>query len=284
MALEKNGVTIEDDSGRKVVIPAAPQRIVSLAPSSTEILFAMGLGDRVVGVTDHDNYPAQVLELPKVGGYAMPNLEVLLALEPELVFADSIHEETVNKLEQLGLPGLVFDPVSVDDVYRIIVIIGNATGEAEAAEELVNEMKSKVAEIIAPLANLPSAKKPSVYYEAWYDPMVTAGPKTFVHDLITIAGGENIAANAQKAWPEYSMEVLLTQNPEVIIIPSDGHGGEATTVEDVMLRPGWSEISAVKNGKIFVVTDDFVSRPGPRLVQGIEQMVHFLHPDLPFKD
>jgi len=271
---------VGDDFGRQVAIPAVPERIISLAPSGTEILFALGLGPRVVGGTDYDNYPPEALTLPKVGDYENPNLENIVALEPDLVLADSIHQKAVEELENLGIPVLAFDPVSVAGVYDTILRIGAATGTMEAAEGLVAQMKSEVAALTAPLANLAEEDKPTVYYEVWYEPLITVGPQTYIHDMITLAGGRNIAADAQSPWPEYSLEVLIEKDPEVIIRPRVLMGIVMSEEQDFANRPGWENITAVREGRIYFVEDDLLSRPGPRCVQGLEELVQILHPDL----
>lgn len=274
------GVTIEDDFGRQVVIHAVPERIISLTPSGTEILFALGLGPRMVGGTDYDNYPPEALALPKVGDYENPNLENIIALEPDLVLADSIHQKTVEELEALGIPVLAFDPATVAGVYDTIIRIGKAAGALETAEELVDQMQREVAALTAPLADLAEEDKPTVYYEIWYEPLITVGPQTYIHDMITLAGGRNIAADAQTAWPEYSLEVLIEKDPEVIIRPRVLMGTAALKKEDFASRPGWENITAVREGRIYLVEDDLISRPGPRCVQGLKDLVQILHPDL----
>ncbi len=274
------GITIEDDFGRQVVIHTVPEKIVSLTPSGTEILFALGLGPRVVGGTNFDNYPPEALDLPKVGDYENPNLESIIALEPDLVLADSIHQKAVEELERLGIPVLAFDPASVAGVYDTLIRIGTATGVLEAAEELVDQMQSEVADLTAPLASLAEEDKPTVYYEIWYEPLITVGPQTYIHDMITLAGGHNIAADAQTPWPEYSLEVLIEKDPQIIICPRILMGGITVEEEDFAGRPGWGNITAVREGRIYLVEDDLISRPGPRCVQGLKELVQILHPDL----
>lgn len=275
----RDTVLVTDDFGREVAVPQPVERIVSLAPSHTEVLFDLGLEDRLVAVTDHDNYPPEVEEYPSVGGFGEPSLEAVLDQEPDLVLASSIHQETTENLEQMEIAVLVLDEQTVEGLWENISRIGQAAGAEDVAAERIETLQEEVEQAIAPVADLAEEEKPLVYYELWHDPLMTAGPDTYVDDLITLAGGRNLAADADKAWPEYSMEVIVERDPEVILRTETEHGEEAVSPEEIAERPGWSDISAIRSGRIFLVDDDLMSRPGPRLVQVLPQLVEFFHPD-----
>ncbi|NLP17620.1 MAG: ABC transporter substrate-binding protein [Firmicutes bacterium] len=278
---QAEGELIEDDLGRQVLITAVPERIVSLSPATTENLFALGLGPRVVAGTEYDDYPPEALDLPKIGDYSNPNLEVVVSLEPDLVLADLIiHQKTIEDLERLGIPTLAFGPNTIEGVYNTLGWMGRAAGVPDEAEKLVADMQREVEALTAPLAELVEEDKPTVYYEIWHEPLITVGPNTFINDLLTLAGGRNIAADAQKDWPQYSLEVLVEADPQVIIRPRLTHGETDADVEDFQARRGWENISAVRERRIYFVEDDHISRAGPRLVKGLEELVGILHPDL----
>lgn len=269
-------MTVTDMAGREVTVPAEPQRIVSLAPSITEILYALGLGDRVGGVTEYCNYPPEATEKPKVGGFSDVNMEKLLEVQPDLVIAASIHiAQVVPELEKLGLPVLVVDAHDFPGVLESIRLVGKVTGAEEAAEALTAQMQERADKIAQAVQGRP---RPRVYWELdstfW-----TAGPGSFIQDLIERAGGENIAANAEAAWVQLSAEAIIAADPEVIFLADHPWGESAETVK---ARPGWEKISAVVNGRIVELTQeqgDIVSRPGPRVVDALELIARALHPD-----
>ena len=266
-------VTLVDSFKRRVTITKAPERIVSLAPGNTEILFALGLGDQVVGVTDHDDYPPEVKTKQGVGGFSDPSSEKILALKPDLVVVVSEHQKVVELLDSLAIPSLALDPKNLEQVYGTITLLGQATGRQAKAQEVIAQMKAKLQEITSVVAK--ATTKPRVCYEVWADPFMTAGPGTFIGDLITLAGGTNIAADATKSYPQYSLEALVDRNPEIVI-----YATAHATAEKIKARKGWSNIPAVKNGRIYGIDQNLVSRPGPRLVQGLEEFARVIHPEL----
>ncbi len=269
-------MTVTDMAGREVTIPAEPQRIVSLAPSITEILFALNLGDQVAGVTEFCNYPPEATEKPKVGGFSDVNMEKLLEAQPDLVIAASIHiAQVVPELEKRGLPVLVVDAHDFPGVLESIRLVGKVAGAEKAAEALTAQMQERADQVAQAVAGRP---RPRVYWEL--DPTFwTVGPGSFVQDLIERAGGENIAANAEAAWVQLSAEAIIAADPEVIFLADHPWGESAETVK---ARPGWGKISAVVNGRIVELTQeqtDIVSRPGPRVVDALELIARALHPD-----
>jgi len=269
-------MTVTDMAGREVTIPAEPQRIVSLAPSITEILFALNLGDRVAGVTEYCNYPPEATQKPKVGGFSDVSMEKLLEAQPDLVLAASIHmAQVLPELEKQGLTVMVIDAHDFPGVLDSIRLIGKVTGADEAAETLTARMQERADKVAQAVAG---RERPRVYWEL--DPTLwTVGPGSFVQDLIERAGGENIAANAEMAWVQLSAEAIIAADPEVIFLADHPWGESAETVK---ARAGWEKISAVVNGRIVELTEeqgDIVSRPGPRVVDALELIARALHPD-----
>ena len=274
-------LTVKDQMGREVVIEKEPERIISLAPSNTEILFALGLGGKVVGVTDYCDYPEEAKQKEKIGGFADPNMEKVLALKPDLVLATSMHEQPVRKLEELQIPVLVLNPKNIDEVLDALLLVGKVTNREKQAEELVANLKSRVESIEEKVSSIPEDKRPKVFYELWPSPITSAGPGTFVHDLIENAGGINVASDAAKSYPEYSQEMIIEKNPDIIIFSH--HGSSNQTKEDIIKRPGWENVKAIKEGKVYYVDENIIQRPTPRLVDGLEQFAKIIHPEI-FKD
>lgn len=276
LRIEERPLAITDDLGREVDIPEELNRIVSLAPSNTEILFALGLGDGVIGVTEFCNYPLEAQEKDKIGGFATVNIEKVVALAPDLVLATSIHEPIIEDLERLNLTVVVLDPKNVDDILGDIRLIGRITGQVGAAEELATNMEHRINAITDRTRDLPDAQNPKVFYIVWNDPLMTAGPGTFTNDLIHLAGGINIAGDAETRFPVYSLEMLIERNPDVIIFST--HAG--ITAEQLKTDEVLQGISAIETGRIFSIDSDIVSRPGPRIVDGLEEMAKYVHPEL----
>ncbi len=266
-------ITITDDAGRQVVLQEAPQRIVSIAASNTEILFALGLGEKVVAVDQYSDYPPEAEQKPQLGSYVKPDLEQIVAAAPDLVLATSVHEETiVPELEALRLTVAVIDPEDIDGVFDGIGLVGRITGQDAQATRLVCELQDRV-DAVAERIN--GAPQPRVFFELSPE-LHTAGPDSFIDDLISRAGGQNIAAGAAEEWPQLSAEVLLEQDPEVILLADEAAG---VSLEQVRARPGWQQITAVKQGRIVAIDPDLTNRPGPRVVDGLEAIARALHPE-----
>ena len=267
------GVEFVDDAGRKVVVKSS-QKIVSLSPSNTEILFALGLGDRVVGVTEYCNFPAETKSKPKIGGFSSIDSEKVVALAPDLVVAGSLHQsKVVPALEKLGLTVVVVEPKSVDEVFARVGSLGVLTGKAKEGEDLKATLEKRAAEIVAKAKGDKAA--PRVFWMIG-DGLFTAGPSSFVHGMIERANGANVAADAKTQWPELSMEAVLTADPEVIVVAAPE--GEQL-VEKLKADVAWQGVAAVKGGRFVVVDPDVVSRAGPRIVDGLELVARGLHPE-----
>ena len=270
-----------DGLGRTVTVKTIPQRIVSLAPSATEILYAVGAGRQMVGRDSFSNYPEESKTLTDVGGsMGSYSYEVVTSLNPDLVVAAEINTpEQVKALEDLGLTVYyIANPASLEGLYAILQTIGQITGHVDTAATLVNSLKTRVEVITAKTAAITTT--PLVFYELdgsepskpW-----TAGPGTFIDQLIAVAGGKNVGSVLSGSWAQISAEELLLQNPQIILLGDAAYG---TTPEQVAARAGWNSIDAVVNGKVFAFNDDLVSRPGPRLVDALEELSKLLHPEL----
>lgn len=280
--------SVIDDVGRNVTITNYPPgRIVSLLPSCTEILFALGLGDKVVGVDETSDYPPEVQErvkaanLTTVGKYSLINVELVVGLEPDLILASavSVQGQIVESLEELGQPVMVLNPKKFDGVLADISLVGKATGQIDEAEALVADIQNKAQEIAGKTQGAP---RPHVYVEYFFNGgYATYGSESFVDELISMAGGVNVFAGFSGQYLETSTEEVLKANPEIIIIAK----GKMSilcglTPETIKERPGWSEIHAVQNDQIYEIGDDLLTSKGPRLIMGLEELAKIIHPGL----
>lgn len=258
-----------DAMQRKVAVPTSVKRIVSVAPSVTEMLFAIGLDEEIVGVTDFCDYPDAALEKPRIGGYHIPNVEAILSLSPDLVIAtpDGYSKEKVKKLESV-VPIFLVDPEEIDGMLKAMLTLGRVTGKDDAAKRVVEGLRMRVEAVRGKVALIPTEERPKVFYEIGRDPLITAGPGNFVDDLISAAGGINIASDAPANWPRYSVEAVIMKEPDVIITAPHISSGENTT--DTWQR--YKTVPAVQNGRIYAVDPDILLRPGPRIVDGLEKL------------
>jgi len=272
-----------DDTGY-YISEGNPQRIVSLAPSNTEILFAIGAGDRVVGVTDYCNYPPEVVEkrergeLVSIGGYTTVNIEKIVSLNPDLVVASYGNGiENIETLRRMGLEVIAFDPKTVEDVMKDIVLIGMATGERENATRLVDEMFERIEGVREKVRDRPKIR---VAHIMWYDPAWVSGKNTFIDEVIMLAGGENVFEF--EGWRTVSIEDLIAANPDVILVSSGSGmgGGRDVVYEWVVSDERLSGIKAAKEGRVYVVDADIISRPSYRLVEAVETVARYLHPEV----
>lgn len=274
------GIVVTDGLGREVKLESAAQRIVSLAPSNTEILFALGAGDQVVGRDEVSDYPEAALALPTVGGWSGFSAEAIVALEPDLVLAAEINDpELVAELEKLGVTVYYLsNPKTLEDLYTNIEIVATLTGRD--ATKLTDSLKARVAAVDEKLASV--KEKPVVFYEIdATDPSkpYTAGPGTFIDLLIARAGGQNVVtlAGITDPYPQIGLEQLVLTPPDIILLGDAAYGQSAETVA---ARQGWDALKAVIDGKIFPFDDNLVSRPGPRLIDGLEALAKLLHPEV----
>jgi iron complex transport system substrate-binding protein len=271
--------TYTDDMGRGVVIDEVPQRIVCFGPSITEIAFALGLGEWVVGVDEYSDYPAEALDLPKVGNAFAPSIESLVALEPDLVLTLE-HEQFNSELEALGIKYLILDPKDIDNILTNIELVGAVTDTVDEAAALVESIETRMRDIEAGVVN---AIPVSVFYIVdATDPTMpwTAGPGSFIDALIAMANGQNVAHEAPMAWAQFSIEEVVSADPDVIIVQTMFGDVPTISIEELEAHPIWGEMSAVKQGKVYLVNGDLVSRSGPRIVESLEALAEAIHPDL----
>ncbi len=274
-------LNLTDGLGRPVTLAAPAQRVVSLAPSNTEILFAVGAAGQVVGRDEFSDYPAEAKNLPSVGGsFSKLNHEAIVDLKPDLVLASELNTpEQVQALADLGLTVYYLaNPKDLEGLYANLATVGKLTGHESEALDLAEKLKQRVAAVTEKTAAV--AEKPTVFYELdSTDPNApyTVGPGTFMDMLISLAGAQNVAGSAESPWVQLSLEQIVVLNPQVILLGDAAYG---VTVESVGQRAGWEALDAVKNGRVYPFDDNLASRPGPRLVDGLEALAKLLHPDL----
>jgi len=274
-AQKKTILSIVDDYGRTVELHGIPQRIVSVAPSPTEIMFAVGAGSQVVGVDNYSDYPAEARSLPQIGSYTL-NVEVIMSLKPDLIVSsDLVPRAQLDQLAAQGIPYFIFATRTMEDVFKDLRLAGSLTGHSLEAEALIAGLQARVNAVTnKTLAD--GVEKVRTYVE--YYPLWTYGPGSFGNDLIRLAGGSNIAANASNEYPELTPEFIIAQNPQVVIYTVGPM--TTTTSSDFAARSGWSNIYAVSHNKIYSIDDNLVSRYGPRVVDGLEQLAEIIHPEL----
>ncbi len=276
----KYPMNVTDDKGRTVVIKAMPERIVSLSPTNTEILFALGLGDRVVGVTDYCNYPAEALNKTKVGGITTVNVEQVAALNPSVVFAASLtRKETAEKLDSMGYPTFVNDPRNVSDIVKSITNVGKVCGAEDNASRLNAGIDSSIKAITDKTSGLNQSQRPKVLMLLDTYDCYVAGSNCYGDDLIAITGGTNVASQLND-YEAMSKEAIIKADPDIIIMTVDAY----SQADFEKLKNGtddWmKQLSAVKNGKVYAVASDPIFRPGPRVVDAAQAMAKIIHPEL----
>jgi iron complex transport system substrate-binding protein len=267
-----------DGLKRRVVIGSTPpRRIISLAPNITEILFALGLGEKVVGVTAYCDYPDEAKNKARIGDTIHPDLERLVAMNPDLVVVSTASqlESLAGKLGELSIPVYVTNPRTVREVAASILALGEVTGATARATEIATEMERRISAVESRVKNLPRLK---VLYVLQTAPLITAGRNTFINDLINLAGGISISGAETADYPQFSRETVISRAPEVIIAPAS-HGAGVVNQDD--LRRDFATTPAVKFNRIVRVNPDWVDRPGPRIIEGLEQLAQGLHPQSP---
>jgi iron complex transport system substrate-binding protein len=264
-----------DFLGREVAVPENPQRIVALVPSLTEIIFALGGGDRMVGATRFANHPPEAAELPRVGSYPRPDLERILALEPDLVLAtkDGNPPETVHRLDALGVAAYVVNPANLEQLFDTIRRIGGILGASETAEAMIRDFRNRLAAV---RDHWRGRDRTRVFMQIGTDPLVTVGGDTFLNELMETAGGENVMAD-RDAYPMVSVEPVVALRPEVILITTMEQGADFLVAKREW--ESWPEIPAARNGRIHLVDSDLYDRPSPRTILALEELVKLLHPE-----
>jgi iron complex transport system substrate-binding protein len=274
-------ITFTDALGNPVVLAGTAQRIISLSPSVTESLFAIGAGGQMVGRTDYCNYPPEATALPSVGGFDASTLsmESIIALEPDLVIGGSIYQADVIKtLQDAGIPAFVSQPANIQGIIDSLALFGKITGHEDKASAVAGEMQSRVDAVKQAVSGIPADQRPTVFYEVWHEPLMSANGKTVIGELIDLAGGVNMFAALPDEYPTVSVEQIVEINPQFIIGPSSH--ADQMTAEIIGGREGWENLSAVKNNAIYIVDGDIVSRYSPRIVEVLDEFAKILHPDL----
>ncbi|MCX5714714.1 MAG: cobalamin-binding protein [Candidatus Omnitrophica bacterium] len=249
---------------------SASQRYISLAPATTEILFALGLDDQIVGVSSYCDYPQAAKNKDKVGNFSQPNIEKIIFLKPNIIFATGLEQAgPVSQLRQLGLKVYVSDPSNMKELFNSIKDIGRLTAKEKEADALIARMQSVMDALALKVNLIPPGKRPRIFVEIWHDPLMTAGKTSFVDELITLAGGRNVASSVNKSYVIFSSEDVISRDPECIIVTYMDQGA----LNNIKSRLGWERISAVKNNRIYDDIDpDIFLRPGPRLVEGLAEL------------
>lgn len=270
-------VTVADDDGVPVTIVAEPQRIVTFAPSATEIVFALGLGDRLVGVSGaFDDFPPEARDVAEIGGAGDfgvdPNIEQVVALQPDLFLTIKGGDQWKHRLRELGVPVVTLDATDLDDLLEDIRTVGRITGATRSADALADEMRSEAQIVAEALAGLQTV---TCFYETFYPPLYTVGPGTFIYDLLERAGCAPVTSGADLQYPEWSVEDLVRQSPQVYLVSSES----GSSPRAVARRAGFEAIGAVDAGRVVPVDADLVERPGPRVVGGLRLLAEALHPE-----
>ena len=265
-------VQFTDDLGRQVSVEKVPERIVSISPACTEILFALGLGDKVVGVTSYCNYPEEATTKPQIGDFTNPSVEAIVAASPDLVLATGgLQSEMLDRMESLGLAVYAVNPTTFADTVAGIRKIGQLTGAQAKGEEIASDMEKRAAVITGAVDKERKEGKvaPRVFFEIFYENGVwTAGNGSIISDLIKTGGGINLGDAESSDYYQFSVERLMAENPDVYFVGS----GSMSNPGDITSRPGWDRMNAVRNGRVYVLQDDLIYRTGPRLIDGLESI------------
>lgn len=266
-----------DDLGRKVEIAPSPKKIVSLAPGITEILYGLGLDGEIAGVTIYCNYPEAARLKPKIGGFTNISVEKILSLNPDLIIgtADGNSKETVMRLESLGMPVYVTNPKTLDEILGMVLAIGRITGKEREAKKLTLDLKNRVKNLSS-LVN--GRRKRSVFFQVGGEPIITVGRDTVHNQLITLAGGVNIAGGEKTLYPRYSVEEVIARQPEVIILTSMKYETDVSTIWNKWRK--WPHIPAVRDNRLHIIDTDLIDRSSPRIVDALAEMVKIIHPEV----
>ena len=265
---------VTDEAGRRVVLPNKIDRIVSLAPNLTEIVFAIGAGDRLVGRTSYCDYPPQAKSIEEVGDTMHPSIERIITLKPQIVLVSTASqlEAFTRQLDQQKIAVYVTNPKSLDELFRSIEKLGDLFGTSETAQKLSSDLRNRTSKVAALVGN---TKPVRVFYQVSGEPLYTIGRDAYLTDLIKRAGGVSVTADVPTAFPRYSDESALASKPDAIILPTGGSMGSANSTVAAALKNS----PAVLNNRVYKINDDHLSRPGPRLVDGLEELARALHPE-----
>lgn len=272
-------VVATDALGRQITLEAYPERIVSLAPSNTEILFALGAGGRIVGVTNYCDYPTEVERLPRVGGFSDPSLELIVSMQPDLVVAARMNPLTaLESLRRFGIPVFALAPSTLEGTLHAIRQTGYLIGKGEEASRVTQQLEARIEAVRNVVSSISPRDRPRVVWGRLEAPFYSAGPGSFIHDLIRTAGGKNII-ESEVAWPQIGLETVVYRNPDIIIVNLESPRHLQEEIARLRKTSGWMAIDAVKTGRIHHVSLEVLGRPGPRLVDGLELLARHFHPD-----
>ncbi|MFN8576791.1 MAG: helical backbone metal receptor [Candidatus Sericytochromatia bacterium] len=261
-----NDVFANDFFARKLKIPTKINRIVSLSPATTEILYELGLDNKIVGVTNDCNYPLKALLKPKTGKFGFINLEKVISLKPDIIIATSDMNKQLDLLKKYNVPVIALKSTNLKSIYENIKYLGKITDSNIKAQDIINKMEIQLLDIKDKAKKNEKAVKPSVFYCVWHDPLITTGNKSFINDIITLAGAKNITADINNSFIKYSPETLIAKNPDYIFIPNN-------TYKKMNLKKlPWNQLKAVKSRRICVVNDDIFLRPSPRIIYAIREV------------
>ena len=270
-----------DDLGREVTIEEMPTTIVSLAPSNTEILYALGLEDKLVAVTEFCNYPEAAMGKEKVGGYGDVDIEKIVVLNPDLILAEDLHKhEVIPALERLGFTVIALVPHNFQEIMDSIRLIGRVAGVEEKALQIVDDMSNKIKAITDETDKIDQEEKPKVLYVIWHQPIMSVGSDTRIHELIEKAGGVNIAAVAGEGYPTLTLEEIINTNPQVIMVNAEDYEGGDISLQFILNESRLAVVDAFINGQIYGINADLTNRPTPRIVEALELMAKMIHPEI----
>jgi len=270
---ESRKISFVDDAGKRFTLGGPAEKVISLAPSNTEIIYAIGGEGKLVGVTTYCDYPPEAKKKEKIGDFATPNVEKITSLDPQVVLATGgVQQGVVESLNKLGIEVVVIDPKSFNGLFSDIEKVGLILGIEEKSKSEAEKLRKQVDEVESRVKGL---SPPKVFFEIYSQPLMTAGKNTLIDKMINMSAGVNIGAMAGKEFPQFSEETLLEQNPDIYIAVK----GSQSDPANIAKRPGYSQMGAVTKGKVYVVEDNLFVRSGPRLVQGLVQLAKIIHPE-----
>jgi iron complex transport system substrate-binding protein len=274
-------LSMTDDLGRMVTVEHLPQRIVSLAPSNTEIVYALGLSDKLVGVTQYCDYPVDALSKEKVGGYSDINIEKVISLKPDLILAEDIHKkEVIPALERLGFTCYALVPHNLDEIMNSVLTIGKLTGANKEAQDIVSDMQQRIKYITDKTAGLSDAARLRVLYVIWHEPIMSVGGNTPMHEMIVKVGGASIVNAATTGFPTLSLEEVINSNPQVIVANVEDYPGGDAPLKGMLAESRLKVVEAVAKGKVYGINASLVNRSVPRIIEGLEWLAAIVHPEL----
>lgn len=277
-------MTVTDARGVAVTFDRAPQRIVSMSPPITETLFALGLGNRVVGVTRFCQFPEAAKTKEQIGGVSDPSTEKIVSLAPDVVFVTVGNPmPVIEALEKAKIRVFSVDPKSYEAVCEAVATLGRICGVPQAGEELSGRMRATAREIAAKVAAIPRDKRPSALLVVWLDPLFVAGPGTYMDDMLQLCGARNAAAETKNPWKEFSLEMAVAADPEVLVLMAEhtpGAKDEKQMLDKLRASPSWQGVRAVRDGRVRLIHSDLIARTGPRLAEGLQLLARAIHPEL----